>query len=273
LPVIRKYDTADDEQLATGVATGCGGTVDVLIQPISLNLPGPLQHLRRLLVEREPVRLATLVRSKDRAAIGQVRCGNPVSATASDEWFVETLRPPQRLVIFGAGPDVVPLLEIATTLGWSVSVVGSHARAQQATRFTGRVDFHAADAADPAGNTSLHPTDAVLVMTHNIARDRTILQSLTIRPRYLGVLGPRHRLEQIIGDLPPDVRETVISPIGLDLGAETPQEIALAIMAEIQANLRHASAERLSEKAGPIHDRPADADPDHRFLRAFACPI
>jgi xanthine dehydrogenase accessory factor len=91
-------------------------------------------------------------------------------------------------------------------------------------------------------------------MTHNFARDCQILRALPPRLRYLGVLGPRRRTDELLTEIGAgEALQQVYAPVGLDLGAETPEEIALAILAEIQAVLRSATSRSLRDRPGPIH--------------------
>jgi xanthine/CO dehydrogenase XdhC/CoxF family maturation factor len=89
-------------------------------------------------------------------------------------------------------------------------------------------------------------------MTHNFPRDVRILAGLGHRPRYLGILGPRARTDELLAEVQSIARD-VYAPVGLDLGAESPEEIALAIVAEIQAVVRGAAAGFLRDRRGPIH--------------------
>ena len=103
------YDTADDETTTPGAATGCGGIVKLFIQPVTPEQPGPIPIFRQVVRDRRPITLRT--------SIGD-----------SGEVFVEHLKPPQSLVIFGAGADVVPVVAMSKLLGWHVTVVGPRPR-------------------------------------------------------------------------------------------------------------------------------------------------
>jgi xanthine dehydrogenase accessory factor len=147
--------------------------------------------------------------------------------------LVEVIRPPRSLLIFGSGADVSPVVNIAGTLGWETTVVMRR------------------EAVDPA------PFDAAIVMTHNFLRDLEILELLapTSIP-YIGLLGPRVRGEELLAamtNVPADFRTRLHSPIGLDLGGETPEEIALAIIAEVQQVLQGRDGKPLRELGTAIH--------------------
>jgi len=130
--------------------------------------------------------------------------------------FVELVRPPPRVFVFGAGFDAPPVVALAAALGWEVErPIG------EPVELAPRVD-----ATDTA---------ACVVMNHDYARDRACVATLVrTRARYIGVLGPRSRLDRMLAELElaPDAR--VHGPAGLALGGDTPEAIALAIVAEIQ---------------------------------------
>jgi xanthine/CO dehydrogenase XdhC/CoxF family maturation factor len=104
-----------------------------------------------------------------------------------------------------------------------------------------------------AEQVSVGPESAVVVMTHNFNHDQKLLRWLVNQPvGYLGVLGPRHRTDQLLGEMRID---SLRAPVGLDIGAETPEEVALSIAAEIAAVLRGRDGVALSFREGPIHMR------------------
>lgn len=179
----------------------------------------------------------------------------------SAEIFIEVIQPAVPLVIFGAGHDAIPLVRFAKELGWHVTVVDS--RPAYAT--LGR--FPLADAVILSRSESIHESITVthrtvaVVMTHNYLHDREILQTLLLSPLcYLGILGPKSRTERLLQELREEeiipTNEHLLKlygPIGLDIGADTPEQIALAIAAEIQAILANRSGGLLRDRKGPIH--------------------
>ncbi len=178
-------------------------------------------------------------------------------------------------MIFGAGPDVVPVVEIAKTLGWHATVVATRPATHAAARFASADVLSVTGAQEPVAGVEITPDCAVVLMTHNVARDAQILLDLPGRPRYLGILGPRHRTQGLLRDVPQIDPVPVYSPVGLDLGAETPEEIALAIVAEIQAALRDTAGGSLRDSPGPIHadsPRPAQVSPAPAG-EAVSCPL
>jgi xanthine dehydrogenase accessory factor len=270
--IVRRYDTTDD--FGTKAALGCAGVIDILIEPIGKNRQGVMSAIRGAMIDRVAMAVATVISdSKDRERVGR-HCSehdgdeslagffrearehgrSGIRSIGAAEVFFEVIRPAQSLVIFGAGPDVAPLVAIGRTLGWHVTVVMSHGTAGSADRFklADRVALGTED--DALGGIEIEPEAAVVLMTHNYARDLLILPRLMSNPtRYIGLLGPRKRGEQLIADCGPWDMRRVHSPVGLDLGGETPEGIALSIAAEIQTVLFARDATPLRDRPGPIY--------------------
>jgi xanthine dehydrogenase accessory factor len=189
-----------------------------------------------------------------RAATHSYTAG-PVTVQVS----VEILRPPVRLTIFGAGNDVKPLVHLAAGLGWRVQVIDGRPALAQPARFPEAEAVRVV----PLAQVAELPDDGrfVLLMTHNYHYDLAVLQHLlTSPPPYVGLLGPRKKYERLLTDLTqtvPDAAERLRgclhSPVGLNLGAETPEEIALSVVAEIQAVLTSRPAGFLRDSPHPIH--------------------
>jgi xanthine dehydrogenase accessory factor len=183
--------------------------------------------------------------------------------------FVEVLEPPLRLVICGAGHDAAPLVRAAAGLGWSPVVVDDRDSFLNAERFPGAAAFVHVERPDQLAKTA--PVDErtfVVVMTHKFLNDKDYLRSLLgTRARMIAMLGPAARTERLLTELreegveiDDDDRGRIRAPAGLDLGAEGPEEIAAAIVAEIIAVKRDRSAGFLRDRPGPIHDRHVAAD-------------
>jgi xanthine/CO dehydrogenase XdhC/CoxF family maturation factor len=175
--------------------------------------------------------------------------------------FRQTVAPPLALTVFGAGDDARPLVRLAKELGWYVTVADPRPAYATAERFPQADRRIVAPAAGLARSAVLEPGAAAVVMTHHYVHDVPVLRALLERPpAYVGLLGPKQRGERILADL---AREGVLpsaetlarfhSPVGLDLGAETPDEVALSIIAEIQAALAGRDGRPLRLRRHPIH--------------------
>lgn len=174
--------------------------------------------------------------------------------------LLEYLPPPVRLVVVGAGHDAMPVVAGASALGWDTVVVDPRPAYLTAERFPAselRLGEPDAALARFAGDTRT----AALVMTHDLVRDRRTLETLARADlAYLGVLGPSTRTGRLLGELEAAgvhlhaaEHGRLYAPVGLALGAETPQEIAVAILAELVAHFRQGAMRSLRERAEPIH--------------------
>jgi xanthine/CO dehydrogenase XdhC/CoxF family maturation factor len=179
--------------------------------------------------------------------------------------FVEVLEPPLRLVICGAGHDAIPLVRAAAGVGWRPVVVDDRPAFLTHDRFPHAYAFVQIEGpADVATQAPLDARTFAVVMTHNYLRDRDYLRGLLASDvGYIATLGPAARTYRLLSELSEEGvqisdadRGRIHGPAGLDLGAEGPDEIAQAIVAEIVA-VRHGRAGGfLKERPGPIHDRP-----------------
>ena len=177
--------------------------------------------------------------------------------------FVETLLPPVPLVVFGAGHDALPVVELARGLGWQTEVVDPQARPATRSRFAAADKVTLARPEDVAAQVRITPRTLTLLMSHNYAHDRALLGFLLASPaRYIGVMGPRKRTERMLGELAAGGDTSrfeeaglarLHSPAGLDIGANAPAEIALSIVAEMRAALDGRRGGSLRERRGPIH--------------------
>lgn len=185
--------------------------------------------------------------------------------------FIEYVAPPNRLVIFGAGHDTQPLVSMAKMQGWHVSVIDSRPHFARKQRFMDAdvvrcIDLNACDGKDStalSGIMRLTNGAAVAIMSHSLAQDRHWLKHMLLNPpRYIGQLGPRYRTERLINEIQQTLSEplhieqgleVLHYPIGLDIGGDTPEAIALAIMAEMTATMNQRSGKMLKQRELSIH--------------------
>jgi xanthine/CO dehydrogenase XdhC/CoxF family maturation factor len=175
--------------------------------------------------------------------------------------FFDASAPAPELVIFGAGHDAMPLNLRARDLGWNVTVVDVRTAFLTPGRFPGArlkpLHFLQFDA-----NLEIGPRSFVMVMNHHLERDQESLRfALESNTPYIGVLGPRQRFHKLLDALAADgfkplqaQLERVRSPVGLAIGAESPDEVALSIMTELIAVRRGFMGGFLSGLEGRIHD-------------------
>lgn len=179
------------------------------------------------------------------------------------EVLVEYVSPLVSLVVFGAGGDALPLVRFAKALGWHVTIADNRSGYANAERFPEAdairlVDFDRLEEDAPP----IDELSPVVVMTHHFLRDLELMRFLLpSRAPYLGFLGPRKRTEMLLAELASEgVRPTrtqlgrVFGPVGIDIGSETPEEIALSALAEIRAVLGGRDGGFLKDRSAPLHD-------------------
>jgi xanthine/CO dehydrogenase XdhC/CoxF family maturation factor len=178
--------------------------------------------------------------------------------------LIETVAPPVPLTIFGAGDDAIPLVQVAKLVGWHVTVIDAR------PAYAKRERFPAADAVlclrpealAESPQVVFPPESMVMIMTHQFAHDRELLRTLVPgASRYIGILGPKSRTQRLLGELTDEgvtfsdeALARLHGPAGLDVGAETPEEIALSILGEMQAVLAQRHGGALRDRNAPIHD-------------------
>ena len=211
----------------TRLRFGCNGSIDIFVEKAH---PDFLEQLAANFSGRRTCRAVT-VYSGENLGTRIIRSDEPIPAGA----FVQEIEPAIRLLIFGEGPDSVPLRAFAEILGWEVYDI------DQPTELASQADSRT----------------AAIIKSHNYGRDFAALcQLLKLDLPYVGLLGPRKRRDQLLNAVLDEgvaIDAEVFAPAGLDLGAETPEELALALVAEIQATFAGASAEPLRDRKAPIH--------------------
>ncbi|MEX2513201.1 MAG: XdhC/CoxI family protein [Cyclobacteriaceae bacterium] len=177
------------------------------------------------------------------------------------EAFIEMVQAPISLLLVGAGNDTLPLANIAEIMGWELSIVDGRSNLATSSRFPNAKQFHIGKPEEVIPDLKLDSRTAVVLMTHNFNYDLAILKGLLpLQMPYLGVLGPKKKLEIMLENLSQQgsilsEREMsrIFGPMGLNIGAEAPEEIALSIMAEIKAVVSGEKGTFLKDKKGPIH--------------------
>jgi xanthine/CO dehydrogenase XdhC/CoxF family maturation factor len=255
------YDTTTENDLVWGVGLGCHGIVRVVLEKLPPR-PAWAAVLAENFSARHLTELAVIHRAGDPAQLGtRLAATLPAVRESSVEVFHHTVAPPTALFIFGAGDDAQPLARFASELGWQVTIADPRAAFATAERFPTAGTFVVAPSPELATRAAPDAESLAVVMTHHYVHDVPLLRTLLARPlAYLGLLGPKKRAEKILADLAADglavtpaMRARLHAPVGLDLGAETPTQVALAILAEMQAALTGRDARALRERVRPIH--------------------
>jgi xanthine dehydrogenase accessory factor len=284
--VLKTFDTSTQED-NEGFGLGCGGGIDLLLERMEANdsATHPLLAQQRVTESREARALAVVVEA---AAASGLRVGERFALESTQQYpevaallkrateigysftaelregamagcrvFFEWLTPPVQLVVCGAGTDAKPVVAQAAALGWSVVVLDQRADFARTSRFPEAERVIIAKDTAAFDNLRLDARTAAIVMSHSFAQDTFFLESLRRQPLgYLGVLGSRRRTLDLLAQLGRDAMPAGLhAPAGLDIGAETPEQIALSILSEIQATFAKRAGGALRERDGSIHGR------------------
>ena len=273
-PTVISYDTSSDDDVLWGTASGCGGRLEILLEPWTEDLRSMLSLAESTLSSRDRCAIvhewdgrevrraffrdeqklscASDLRSAALEALASRRSMMSVTETGGYR-LIEVMSPPIALTLFGSGEDARRTATLGASLGWSVVMI--HRSFAERNPLIEGVRFLAAHKGD-------HPSDprsAIVIMSHDYYYDAEILESAAAWPvGYLGIVGPVKRTKELMrtARLPDQALERIHAPAGLDLGGETPAEIAISIVSEIQAALNGHRGGPLKESGEPIH-RPA----------------
>jgi xanthine dehydrogenase accessory factor len=295
-PITVTYDTSEESNQNLGISLGCNGIIDVLIEPAH----GSIELFKKFIESTEPLAMATtfsqglegdkLLINQDEREIQSLndfhlsqkikkdlvelftnRKSEAKKYTHNDqevEVFIELIQPSIKLIIFGGGFDARPVSQLAKSLGWEVEVT------DECVAHIAPIFFPAADKLSLCQREfidrdfTITPYTACVLMSHNYEYDRDVLKKLirTETP-YIGIMGPRKRFDKMRNEFDSQGIEfteshtsRIHSPIGLDIGAEAPDEIALSIVAEIQGRFANRPGGFLKNKNTPIHERDTQSD-------------
>jgi xanthine/CO dehydrogenase XdhC/CoxF family maturation factor len=259
--VVRRYDTTPDGEIGSGYGLGCNGIIHLHLERLTPSKTNVIDRIEHVWQTRRPA-------TYQHPSVD----GEPA--------FVETLQPPIRLVICGGGDDAIPLSYLAKFVGWQVHVYDGRSHYARRERFP-HADQIEVREVGKGGELHVDARTVAVLMTHSYSQDLSFLQNLAANPPlYLGLLGPRKRSLQLLADagLQEDqLAPALHAPMGLDIGADGPHQVALSALAEIQAYLNGREGGELRERVGPIHARgeadfAADDDPNRKFqVHSIAC--
>lgn len=294
------YDTTDDDS-ALAVGLGCNGIVRILIEPVDPANPfNQINYLKKISADRRRAVLVTLFSLDSRHANQKGTClmmhdngdyesnhSDPlieelivpdarialeegkssfkkyIGKQGTENAFVELINPAVSMIVFGAGNDVVPLVNMAEMLGWSTTVIDGRASYAREERFVSGCQVVVSKPESAFEHIQIDDRTVFVLMTHNYQYDKAILKILSAKaPVYTGMLGPVKKLARMMEEFSEEgliisekFRETIHSPVGLDIGAETPEEIALSVLSEIQSRLTGRTGTSLRERDNEIHPR------------------
>ena len=277
------YDT-NDENSVFSLNMGCRGIVRIMMEPAWEN--PKIELLRKAVESSEGGIIATVVAGENEGEfVALDRAGNEVASTsrgtdlaaaafealesqsskhletALGETFFDYIEPALNLFIFGASTEAVPLAAFAEQLGWQVTVVDYRPAYATKERFPRARNILVNSKDDLMFGLEFSDNSAAVVMTHNVKTDEQVLSSLLQGDLvYIGQMGPKSRTREMLESM----RESGVEledvsrlhgPVGLDIGATTPEGIALSIVSEIQAVLGKRKGGFLREREGSIYGR------------------
>jgi xanthine/CO dehydrogenase XdhC/CoxF family maturation factor len=282
-PRLLHYDTGSDDRIVWGLGLGCSGSVDIFVQEgTAAEFLEVARRARELLDADSPFVLSTVLKGPaagsvlvtagagiaagstgdaglDRAIAAEAaealsRRASRIADLSSAEVFSELLAPPPNLVLFGAGDDAIPICRYASDAGFRVTVVDHRQAYLSAERFPAASRLLLRRAEEGLASLPAGPRDFAVVKTHSFAQDREwTRQLLASGLAYIGLLGPRARAAEISRQLGASDSGRLHGPVGLDLGAEGPEQVAVAIVAELLALRSGREPLPLREKEGAIH--------------------
>ncbi len=292
-PSIVVYDTMEDDAHQIGVGLGCNGRIEVLFTPIDPeDKTNPVEQLRAIHENRKPSIFYQVLNKEDESILGLF--GKEANANdfatqlhissaelqektqvvyqrkkskvfqfdapnGKIELLIEFLRPELKLIMVGDNYDVNAFAGIAHELGWEIHVVGLQRKLNKSIFKLAKQILHY----DQADTIDLDEYTAIVLMSHDYKWDMQVLKVfLAQNPPYIGMLGPKKRTLKMQNELEEagiafdvDNLSFLYSPIGLNIGAESPEEIALSAAAEIIAHFRNRDGQFLRLREGTIHER------------------
>lgn len=239
------YDSSENSDSPWAMALGCGGKVTILLQPIAVeNHYHHLDQLYLALQNRTPIHYSISLNNsavQNRLITADDFSQHNLAAHQTyyfNDHFGNSLlaiavQPQTHLVIFGGGVDAIPLVQMASVLGWQITLIDSRASYAKSADFPAATTIirDSADALSPAN--FLNTIDAAIVMTHNIEMDALAVRALqNSTARYIGLLGPEHRKRKVMNCAGICSSNEIHGPMGLPLGGDLPESIALATLAQ-----------------------------------------
>lgn len=251
---IVRYNMNPEADAIWGEAVGCGGIVDVLLEPLDGAAADALRELgvrlrtgagASLLRYRQGAGIAYEIRGSQ-AADAAAAAALPRSDRSAGLLFAQSIAPRPRLLLFGAGYDAEPVARIASALGFRVTVADWRPGLLSRERFPG-LELLCGSPAEIAASLGMGPADYAVVMGHQLQRDRALIEALlSVKPAYVGVIGSSRRIAHLFDGLP--MPPFVHAPVGLPIGAEGPEEIAISVAAELIAIRRKSKGGGVDER-------------------------
>ncbi len=282
------YDTTDEDDAKLGIQLGCNGIVSILFEPLDILDPlNPVEILRKTTMLREASVVLTFFSKNNTIHSGTMLQEQAVDRSVTDihsivqkvfenkrsmhceveckedvqHCFAEYLEVPVSFIIAGAGNDAMPLVTMAKQLGWQVTMVDGRPTHANLQRFPQADTIVTGKPEQVIPSLLIDERTAIVLMTHNYNYDLSMLCGLQGKSfAYLGLLGPAAKRERLLTEaaqkgifFSDEETERIYGPTGLQIGAETSEQIAVSIIAEIMSVINHCEPVHLRSKLKPIH--------------------
>jgi xanthine dehydrogenase accessory factor len=260
------YDASDDSNIAWRLGIGCGGAAEILLHPCNhsnqfLQLPAIFSYLQQqqachfeLQVDAAVASFTPCARAFIQRQYGSLHAGS--APENSIQTLVTLINPLPHLLVLGSGVDLIPLCQLAVILGWRVTLADQRLNASKRENFPAGITALNKSAAE-LDHELLQQVDGVIIAHHNLRLDAaaiTTLQARVMTDPYIGLLGPAKRKADVLataGLTEAHLSYPIAGPMGLALGGDLPESIALSVLAECHAKIFGSNAQPLSLMNAP----------------------
>lgn len=243
------YDTQEEDPFALGIGLGCQGVIEIFINPFQDQINQLVSILENHLAGNVAHTLAISYSNAFQITLNDANDSH--GCVWENELFTEYLPAPMTVWVFGNQFDAQGFIQQANALAWRVNWVGILSKMVSDVQVQKRFGYEEL--------WPIQSTDYLVMMTHDLEKDVKILEKLLsapIKPAYIGMLGPKKRFDKLQNHFKEDLVTLlpIAAPIGLDIGAEGPEEIAISIMSEILLTKNNRNGQRLSLRDRAIHE-------------------
>ena len=283
------YDTSNDDDAAVGAQLGCNGIIKVLFEPINYEDNNNAVEICQWAESLEEGAFIQILYHDEEECKGTINAfslkkgwmvppmsenghsssfdNNPQhSFYKSDNhtgeiYFFNFIRPKTHLIIVGAGNDAILLHQFALLLGWNITILDGRHTHLTKERFDENCQIYLGNAEEVRNCVKVPKCTAAVLMSHNFQYDlKALSQLLKVEQlAYIGILGPKKKYQKMLDQMEVNGEDIasithIYAPMGFDIGAETPSEIALSVLAEIQSVMNGKNGASLKFKEGRIHE-------------------
>jgi xanthine dehydrogenase accessory factor len=255
------YDASDDSNIAWRLGIGCGGAAEILLHPCNhandfLQLPAIFSCLQQqqacqfeLQLDHASASFTPCARAFTQRQHGHV-CERE-GTSENRQWLSSLINPLPHLLVLGSGMDLIPLCQLALVLGWRVTLVDQRLHAGKRENFPPDITALNSSVSELDSNLLQH-VDGVIIAHHNLGLDAAAvaaLQTRSLANPYIGLLGPAKRKADVLAAAGLDETQLnypIAGPMGLALGGDLPESIALSVLAECHARIFGSNAQSLN---------------------------